>query len=81
MRTSWLNANTAYRRVSVTQQMSDQASLALDLAQTRYRLGLSSIVELTQGQLQLTQAQISNAQAGYDYRLALAVLRYQTTGL
>jgi outer membrane protein len=81
VRTSWLNANTAYRRVSVTQQMSDQASLALDLAQTRYRLGLSSIVELTQGQLQLTQAQISNAQAGYDYRLALAVLRYQTTGL
>jgi outer membrane protein len=81
VRTSWLNANTAYQRVSVTQQLSDQASLALDLAQTRYRLGLSSIVELTQAELQLTQAQISNAQAGYDYRLALAVLRYQTTGL
>jgi outer membrane protein len=59
----------------------DQANLALDLAQTRYSLGLSSIVELSQAQLQQTQAQISNAQAGYDYRLALAVLRYQTTGL
>jgi outer membrane protein len=81
VRTSWLNANTAYQRVSVTQQLSAQASLALDLAQTRYRLGLSSIVELSQAQLQQTQAQISNAQAGYDYRLALAVLRYQTTGL
>jgi outer membrane protein len=81
VRTSWLNANTAYQRVSVTQQLLDQASLALNLAQTRYSLGLSSIVELSQAQLQQTQAQISSAQAGYDYRLALAVLRYQTTGI
>jgi outer membrane protein len=81
VRTSWLNANTAYERVSVTQQLFDQASLALDLAQTRYRLGLSSIVELSQAQLQQTQAQISNAQAGYDFRLALAILRYQTKGI
>jgi outer membrane protein len=81
VRTSWLNANTAYQRVSVTRQLQDQASLALDLAQTRYNLGLSSIVELSQAQLQQTQAQISNAEAGYDYRLALAVLHYQTTGI
>lgn len=80
VRASWLNANTAYERVSVTQQLSDQATLALNLAQTRYNLGLSSIVELSQAQLQQTQAQISNAQAGYDYRLALAVLQYQTNG-
>jgi outer membrane protein len=81
VRTSWLNANTAFQRVSVTQQLLDQANLALDLAQTRYSLGLSSIVELSQAQLQQTQAQIGNAEAGYDYRLALAVLRYQTTGI
>jgi outer membrane protein len=81
VRTSWLNANAAYERVAVTQQLLDQANLALDLAQTRYRMGLSSIVELSQAQLQQTQAQIGNAQAGYDYRLALAILRYQTTGI
>ena len=81
VRTSWLNANTAYQRVSVTQQLLDQASLALDLAQTRYKMGLSSIVELSQAQLQQTQAQIGNAQAGYEYRLTLAILRYQTTGI
>jgi outer membrane protein len=81
VRIGWLNANTAYARLSVTQQLLDQSSLALDLAQTRYRLGLSSIVELSQAQLQQTQAQISSAQAAYDYRLALAVLQYQTTGL
>ena len=81
VRTSWLNATTAYSRLSVTQQLMDQANLALDLAQTRYNLGLGSIVELSQAQLQQTQATISNAQAGYDYRLALSVLRYQTVGL
>jgi outer membrane protein len=80
VRTAWLNANTAYARLSVTQQLLDQTNLALDLANTRYNLGLSSIVELTQAQLQQTQAQISNAQAGYDYRLALAILQYQTGG-
>jgi outer membrane protein len=80
VRTGWLNANTAYARLSVTQQLLDQSNLALDLAQTRYRLGLSSIVELSQAQLQQTQAQISNAQAAYDYRLALAVLQYETIG-
>lgn len=80
VRIAWLNANTAYARRSVTQQLSDQSKLALDLADTRYRLGLSSIVELSQAQLQQTQAQISNVQADYDYRLALAILQYQTAG-
>jgi outer membrane protein len=81
VRTSWLNATTAFDRVSVNEQLLAQANLALDLAQTRYKLGLSSIVELSQAQLQQTQAEIGSAQAGYEYRLALAVLRYQTTGL
>ncbi len=81
VRTSWLNANTAYSRLSVTRQLLDQAKLGLDLAQARYKLGLGSIVELSQAQLQETQAEITNAEATYDYRLSLAVLTYQTTGI
>ena len=81
VRTSWLAASTAFDRVSVSEQWLAQANQALDLAQTRYKLGLSSIVELSQAQLQQTQAEIGSAQAGYEYRLALAVLRYQTSGL
>jgi outer membrane protein len=81
VRTAWLSTNTAYNRLAVAQQLLDQANKALDLSQTRYHLGLGSIVELSQAQLQQTQAEISDAQAGYDYRLALAVLRYQTEGL
>ena len=81
VRTSWLNANTAFQRLTVTKQLLDQAKLALDLAQSRYKLGLGSIVELSQAQLQDTQAEITYAQAGYDYRLSLAVLTYETTGI
>ena len=81
VRTSWLNANTAYQRLAVTQQLLQQANLALNLAQSRYNLGLGSIVELSQAQLQQTQAKITYAQAGYDYRLGLAVLKYETTGI
>jgi outer membrane protein len=78
VRTSWLDANTAYQRLTVSQQLLNQANLALDLSQTRYKLGLGSIVELSQAQLQQTQAEIGNAQAGYEYRLALSTLAYQT---
>jgi len=81
VRTSWLNANAAYQRLDVTQQLLQQANLGLSLAKTRYHMGLSSIVELSQAQLQQTQAEISSVQASYDYQLALATLTYETKGL
>jgi hypothetical protein len=42
------------------------------------KLGLSSIVELSQAQLQQTEAEITNTNAQYQYRLTLAVLNFQT---
>jgi outer membrane protein len=80
VRVSWLNASTAYSRLSVTHQLLGQAELAMELAKTRYELGLSSIVELTQAQLQQTQAQISDTEARYQYRLAEAALRFEVGG-
>ncbi len=77
IRTSWLATNTAYQRVSVTAELLQQANLALALAQTRYKMGLSSIVELSQAQYQQTDAAIGNTNAQYQYRLALATLNYQ----
>ena len=77
VRTSWLNAITAYNRISVTKQFVDQANLAVNLSETRYNLGLSSIVELSQAQLQQTEAQIQFAAAKYQYQIAQSVLRFQ----
>jgi outer membrane protein len=78
VRTAWLTANTAYQRVAVSDELLKQANLALSLAQTRYQLGLSSIVELSQAQYQQTDAAIGYTNSQYQYRLALATLSYQT---
>lgn len=77
VRTAWLQANTAYQRIGVTAQLLKQANSSLQLAQTRYQLGLSSIVELSQAQLSQTSAAIDNTNAQYQYRLSLAALNYQ----
>ncbi|MBW4028673.1 MAG: TolC family protein [Acidobacteria bacterium] len=75
--TSWIAAKNAYQKVSVTAQLLKEANMAFGLAKTRYQLGLSNIVELTQAQLQQTSAQISNTNAQYQYRLSLATLNYE----
>jgi outer membrane protein len=77
VRTAWLQANNNWRRMDVTAQLVQQADLAMRLAQTRYQMGLSSIVELSQAQLQQTTAQIQDTSARYQYRLSLATLNYE----
>ncbi|MGA8143467.1 MAG: TolC family protein [Candidatus Acidiferrales bacterium] len=78
VRAAWLNANSAFERLSVTEQFLAQARQAFELAQARYKLGLSSIIELSQAQLNLTQAEIAEASAKYDYEIQSSTLNYQT---
>ena len=81
VRTAWLNAGAGYQRLSVAAQLLKNAQDALDLAQQRYRLGLSSIIELSQAQLNLTQARLESANAKYDYQAQLSALRFQIGAL
>lgn len=76
VRTAWASASTAYQRLDVTAELMRQASLAKDLAQGRYDLGLSTIVELTQALLNVTSADIQNMNAKYDYQAQFATLQY-----
>jgi outer membrane protein len=78
VRAAVLNAQIAFQRIGVTQELLNQANTALELAQARYRVGLSGIVDLTQAQLAQTEALIGVANARYTYQTALAVVRYQT---
>jgi outer membrane protein len=80
VRVAWSSSKTAFQNIDVTAELLREASLALDLAQGRYNLGLSSIVELSQAQLNLTQAEIENLNAKYDYQSIYAMLQY-TMGL
>ena len=77
VRLSYLNALSAFQRVGLTAQLQEQALLALDLAQARYDLGLSTIVELSQAHLTVTNAELSGASARYEYLGRRAELRYQ----
>ncbi len=76
VRVAWLDAITAYQRLDLTAQILAQAQQALDLADARYKLGLSSIVELQQAQLNQTQAAIDQASAKYDYAAKTAALNF-----
>jgi outer membrane protein len=78
LRTAVLDAQNAFQRIGVTQEMLNESNMALDLSQARYKIGLSGIVELTQAQLAQTQAQIAHTNARYAYQSALAVVRFQT---
>jgi outer membrane protein len=76
VRTAWAGSTVAYQRLDVTAQLLRQAALALDLAQGRYNLGLSNIVELTQAELNVTSAEIESLNAKYDYQSCYATLQY-----
>ena len=76
VRLAWANTSTAYQRIDVTAQLVQQANLAVNLAQGRYNLGLASIVELSQAQLNQTQAEIQNLSAKYDYQSEYQALQY-----
>jgi outer membrane protein len=76
VRNAWQDSRRAFARLSVTQQLREQASLSLDLAQARYNLGLGSIVEFTQAELQKTEADIQDTDAKYQYRLTQIVLAF-----
>jgi outer membrane protein len=78
VRRAVLNTQIAFQRIGVSKQLLDQATNALELAQARYRVGLSGIADLTQSQLAQTQAQIGYVNARYTYQTNLAELRFQT---
>ena len=74
---AWADATTSYQQIGVADQLVNQAKLSLALAQGRYNLGLSSIVELNQAQLSETEAEIQDVNAKYDYQIQNAALQYQ----
>ena len=78
---AWLNVNNALERLHTTEQLVRHAAEAYDLANARYQIGSSSIVELSQAQLSLTSAQIANTNARYNLLIRQASLNYEIGAL
>jgi len=76
VRISWQQSEQSFERLDVTRQLREQANLGMNLAQSRYNLGLGSIVELGQAELQKTEADIADTDAQYQYRLTRLILAY-----
>jgi outer membrane protein len=81
VRIAWLNVNNAVEQLQTTEQLLQHAAEAFELADARYQNGISSIVELSQAQLNLTSAQIANTNARYDVLIQEANLNYQIGAL
>jgi outer membrane protein len=79
------DVHIAYDGVKTTRGTIDVSELrfktalqALELTRARYRIGLNSIVDLSEAQLSATQAEISHTNAVYDYILQGAALDFLT---
>jgi outer membrane protein len=76
VREAWLFLVTTQERISVAQDLVKSADEALRLATARYQLGTTSIVELSQAQLNDTEAQLELASARYDLQSGQAELEF-----
>jgi outer membrane protein len=75
---AWVDAKTAYDGISVSDDLLAAAQQSFQLAQSQYQAGTSSIVELSQADLQQIQAQITAATARFDYQVRRRALDLQT---
>lgn len=74
---AWEEARTSYQAIAVSEQLLESAQQAFQLAQSRYQVGASSIVELSQADLQEIQAQITGATSRFDYQVRRRALDFQ----
>lgn len=81
VRIAWLDFNNAKEELETTEQLAFNSGEAYTLAEARYKAGISSIVELSEAQLNLTSAQIAEANARYGVFIQEANLSYEIGGL
>ena len=78
VRIAWLNAQNAFDRYRITGQLLENARQSYNLADARYKNGISSIVEFNQADLNLISAEISYATTQYEYLVQRSALSFQT---
>jgi outer membrane protein len=77
---AYLDTVTFAQQIKLTEEQVKTAEEALSLAKQRYKLGLGSVVEVTQSEVAVTAAQTRLAEAQYDYKIAEVTLAYAAGG-
>ncbi len=77
----FLQEKEALQRIDATGVLIEQADESLKMSQERYRAGVATSIEITDAEVTLANARISNAQALFDYHAAHANLLLTIGGL
>lgn len=77
---SYLDTVTFVQQIKLAEEQVKTAQESLQLAKQRYKLGLGSVVEVTQSEVAVTAAQTRLAEAQYDYKIAAVTLAYSAGG-
>ncbi len=80
VRQSYLDLQNGRERISASAALLRQARENLDLAEGRYQVGVGPLIDVTDAQLAMTQAQSQNIQALVDFKQAESRL-HKATGL
>jgi outer membrane protein len=73
---SYLDLISLAQQIKLNEELVKTATEALQLARERYKLGLGSVVEVTQAEVSLTAAQTRLAESQYDYKIAEVTLAF-----
>jgi outer membrane protein len=73
---AYLDTISFTQQIKLAEEQVRTAQEALQLAKQRYKLGLGSVVEVTQSEVALTSAQTRLAESQYDYKIAEVTLAY-----
>ncbi len=72
---AYLSATEANARIETATAAVAAAQVAADAAQERYRAGVGTVIEVTDAEQNLRQAEADRVRALYDYNSAVAALR------
>ena len=73
---AYLDTVTFAQQIKRGEEQVKTAQEALSLAKQRYKLGLGTVVEVTQSEVAVTGAQTRLAEAQYDYKISEVTLAY-----
>jgi outer membrane protein len=77
---AYLDTLTFAQQITLSEEQVKTALEALQLSKQRYKLGLGTVVEVTQSEVAITAAQTRLAEAQYDYKIAEVTLAYAAGG-
>ncbi len=78
IRTHWLRGRDAIDAINATTESVGLAKRALEIARTRFEAGLGTNLEVTQANLELSDARLAHYQALYEFNVAATGIKHAT---